>query len=160
MSDNMSDNSDTIRGIVINTVTLEPIARALVSSPDNRFAALTNSEGRFEFTLPKADPAPEGGSDSNTPVSGQIQSGISNRPYMLMARKPGFLSDANGQAQNLQNEALKDVILTLTPESLIVGAVALPTSEPPDTIMLQVFRRQVQAGPPPRLPVGALQSPP
>ena len=155
-----SDNTDTdtIHGIVINNVTHEPIARALVSSPDNRFAALTNSEGRFEFTLPKADPAPEGGSDSNTPVSGQIQSGISNRPYMLMARKPGFLSDANGQAQNLQNEALKDLTLTLTPESLIVGAVTLPTSEPPDSIMLQVFRRQVQDGRARWLPVGGAQS--
>ena len=114
-------DTDTIHGIVVNSVTHEPIVRALVSSPDNRFVALTNSEGRFEFTLPKADPAPEGGSDSNTPVSGQIQSGISNRAYMLMARKPGFLSDANSQAQNLQNEALKDLTLMLTPEGLIVG---------------------------------------
>jgi hypothetical protein len=158
MSDNMSDNSDTIRGIVINSVTHEPIARALVSSPDNRFAALTNSEGRFEFTLPKVDSAPEGGSDSTTPVSGQIQSAIPNRPYMLMARKPGFLADANSQAQNLLNEALKHVTLTLTPESLIVGAVTLPTSEPPDSIMLQVFRRQVQDGRARWVPAGGAQS--
>jgi hypothetical protein len=69
-----------------------------------------------------------------------------NRPYMLMARKPGFLADSDGQVQNLQNEALKDLTLALTPESLIVGAVTLPTSEPPDNIMLQVYRRQVQEG--------------
>jgi hypothetical protein len=158
MSDNMSNDTDTIRGIVINSVTHEPIARALVSSPDNRFAALTNSEGHFEFTLPRVDSATESGSDSNTPVSGQIRSGISNRPYMLMARKPGFLTDANSQAQNLQNESLKDVTLTLTPESLIVGAVTLPTSEPPDSIMLQVFRRQVQDGRAHWIPVGGAQS--
>ena len=151
-------DTDTIHGIVVNSVTHEPIARALVSSPDNRFAALTNSEGRFEFTLPKVDSAPQGDSDSNTPVSGQIQSGISNRPFMLMARKPGFLSDSNGQAQNLQNEALKDLTLTLTPESLIVGAVTLPTSEPPDSIMLQVFRRQVQDGRARWLPAQGAQS--
>jgi hypothetical protein len=151
-------DSDTIHGIVINSVTHEPIVRALVSSPDNRFAALTNSEGRFEFALPKADPAPEGGSDSNTPASGQIQSAIANRPYMLMARKPGFLTDPNSQAQNLQNEALKDLTLTLTPESLIVGTVTLPTSEPPDSIMLQVFRRQVQDGRARWVPVGGAQS--
>ena len=158
MSDNMSGNTDTISGIVINSVTHEPIARALVSSPDNRFATLTNSEGRFEFTLPKVDPAPGSGSDSNTPVSGQIQSSIPNRPYMLMARKPGFLTNPNGQAQNLQNEALKDLTLTLTPESLIVGAGTLPTSEAPDSIMLQVFRRQVQDGRAHWLPVGGAQS--
>jgi len=151
-------DADTIHGIVINSVTHEPIARALVSSPDNRFAALTDSEGRFEFALPKADPAPEGGSDSNNPVSGQIQSSIPNRPYMLMARKPGFLTDPNSQAQNLQNEAMKDFTLTLTPESLIVGAVTLPTSEPPDSITLQVYRRQVQDGRAHWLPVGGAQS--
>jgi hypothetical protein len=158
MSDNISGNTDTIRGIVINSVTHEPIARALVFSPDNRFAALTNSEGHFEFTLPKVDPAPESGSDSKTPVGGQIQSSIPNRPYMLMALKPGFLTNPNGQAQNLQNEALKDLTLTLTPESLILGAVALPTSEAPDSIMLQVFRRQVQDGRAHWLPVGGAQS--
>jgi hypothetical protein len=158
MSENTSGNTDTIRGIVISSLTHEPIARALVSSPDNRFAALTNSEGRFEFTLPKVDPAPEGGSGSTTPVSDQIQSAIPNRPYMLMARKPGFLTDPNSQAQNLQNEALKDVTLALTPESLIVGAVTLPTSEPPDNIILQVFRRQVQDGRAHWIPVGGAQS--
>jgi hypothetical protein len=154
------DNTDTstLRGIVINSVTHEPIARALVFSPDNRFATLTNSEGRFEFTLPKADSAPEGGSDSTTPVSGQMQSSIPNRPYMLMARKPGFLADPNSQAQDLQNEAMKDFTLTLTPESLIVGAVTLPTSEPPDNIMLQVYRRQVQDGRAHWFPVGGAQS--
>ena len=151
-------DTDTIRGIVINSVTHEPIARALVSSPDNRFATLTNSEGRFEFTLPKVDSTPEGGSVLTTPVSGQIQSAIPNRPYMLMARKPGFLDAANGLAQNLQNEALKDVTLALTPESLIVGAVTLPTSEPPDSIMLQVYRRQVQNGRARWLPVRGAQS--
>jgi hypothetical protein len=151
-------DTDTVRGIVINSVTHEPIARALVSSPDNRFATLTNSEGSFEFTLPKIDSAPEGGSDSTAPVSDQIQSSIPNRPYMLMARKPGFLTDPNSQAQNLQNEALKDVTLALTPESLIVGAVALPTSEPPDSITLQVYRRQVQDGRARWLPVGGAQS--
>jgi hypothetical protein len=152
MSNNMSDNTDTIHGIVINSATHEPIARSLVSSPDNRFAALTNSEGRFEFTLPRVDSIPEGGSD------GRIQSAIRNRPYMLMARKPGFLADSNGQVQNLQNEALKDLTLTLTPESLIVGAVTLPTSEPPDSIMLQVYRRQVQDGRARWVPAGGAQS--
>jgi hypothetical protein len=154
----MSDNTDILRGIVINSVTHEPIARALVSSPDNRFATLTNSEGHFEFTFPKVNAAPEGGSDSTTAVSAPIQSAISNRPSMLMVRKPGFLTDPNSLAQNLQNEALKDVTLALTPESLIVGAVTLPTSEPPDSIMLQVYRRQVQDGRAHWLPVGGAQS--
>jgi hypothetical protein len=141
-----ADNSDTIRGMVINSITREPIARSLVYSPDNRFATLTNSEGRFEFTVPKAESAAQGGSDSNTGVSGRVQTGASHRPYALLARKPGYMSDPANPSQNLQNDAAKDLTLTLVPESLIVGTVTLPTSEAPDSITLQIFRQQVQDG--------------
>src|SRR4029077_6822244 len=106
----------------------------------------TNSEGRFEFTLPKIDSAPEGSSVSNTPVSGGIQADVPNRPSVLTARKPGFKVHPNGFAQNFLSEGSNNLTLSLTPESLIVGAVPLPTSEPPDSIMLQVYRRQVQDG--------------
>ena len=134
-----SDNADAIRGVVINSVTHEPIPRALVSSPGNRFATLTNSEGRFEFTLPKPDSASGGSSPSNGPVQNQSV-------YSLMARKPGFLADPNAQAQSFQSNAAKDVTLTLIPEALIVGAVALPSADAPDTITLQIFRRMVHDG--------------
>jgi hypothetical protein len=128
-----SDDSGSIHGVVINSVTHEPIDRALVFSPDNRFATLTNSEGRFEFALAKTDPA----------------NGGSNRPYTLMARKPGFLSDPN-QPANLLNDPSFDgskyLTLTLTPEAVLAGTVTLPTSEAPDSITLELFRRQVQDG--------------
>src|SRR4029077_4378862 len=118
----------------------------------------TNSEGRFEFTLPKIDSAPEGSSVSNTPVSGGIQAAVPNRPSVLTARKPGFMVDPNGFAQNFLNEGSNNLTLTLTPESLIVGAVTLPSSEPPDSIMLQVYRRQVENGRARWLPVRGAQS--
>lgn len=141
-----SDDSDTIRGIVVNSVSREPIPRALVFSPDNRFATLTNAEGRFEFTLSKLDPAVEGDSDSSMPRNTPIHPGPHGLPYMLMARKPGFMSGPNNPGQNLQNGALKDLTLALIPESLIVGTVTLPTSEAPDSITLQIYRRVVQDG--------------
>jgi hypothetical protein len=43
----------TLSGTVVNSVTHAPISRALVYSADNRFAALTDGEGHFEFALPK-----------------------------------------------------------------------------------------------------------
>jgi len=147
-----SDNPDTIRGIVINSVTREPIARALVSSPGNRLATLTNSEGRFEFILPRVATASEGGSGSNAPP------GRSIRSYSLMARKPGFLTDPNSQANNIRNNPSKDLTLALTPEAVIVGTVTLPTSEAPDSITLQIFRRQVQDGRGHYVPAGSAQS--
>ena len=141
-----SDDSGRIHGVLINSVTHEPIDRALVFSPDNRFATLTNSEGRFEFASAKADPA-DGGSD---------------RPYSLMARKPGFLDDHNQPVNNLRNdtslERSKDLTLTLTPEAVLAGTVALPTSEAPDSITLELFRRQLQDGRARWVQIGASRS--
>jgi hypothetical protein len=142
-----SGAGESIGGIVINSVTREPIARALVYSPDARFATLTNSEGRFEFSLPKIEPAVEGSSDfSPEDASGAAAPIAANRPFALAVRKPGFMPDPSNHGQNLQGEAGRDVTLGLIPESLIVGNVSLPTSEAPDTIGLQLFRREVQNG--------------
>ena len=155
LSDNTSDNasqSSSIRGVVVNSVTGEPIARALVSSPDDRFATMTNSEGRFEFNLPKVD---RDDSNANGPVMGRH--GFSNRPY-LTARKPGFLSERNGGGQISEIGAQQELTLVLVPESIIVGTVTLPTSEAPDSITLQLFRREVQDGRSHWVPAGGAQS--
>jgi hypothetical protein len=154
----MSDTTDAIRGVVINSATHEPIARALVYSPDSRFATMTNSEGRFEFTLAKPDPATEEGSQDSNPSAGRMQSAAFNRPYMLTARKPGFMPDPDNPGQNLQNDPLKDLTLALIPESLIIGTVTLPSSEAPNNLRLQIFRRQVQDGRARWVPAGGSQS--
>lgn len=148
-----SDSSNTIRGIVLNSVTHEPIARALVTSESNHFAALTNSDGRFEFTLPDAHSATEDTSISPHPANGRIPP-ASTRPISLMARKPGFLSDPNNAGQTFRNSPSngpstspsKDVILTLIPEALIIGAVTLSTAEAPESVTLQLYRHVVQDG--------------
>lgn len=156
LAQSTSDSTDTIRGIVINSITREPIPRALVSSLDNRFATLTNSEGRFEFTFANAEAAVGEGSNANSPAGG---GGIVfNGPSTLTARKPGFLTDRNNFGQDLQNQSFRELTLTLTPESLIIGTVALPTSEAPDSITVQIFRRQVQEGRAHWVPVGATRS--
>src|SRR5215468_581846 len=46
------EHSQVLRGTVINSLTREPIGRALVLSPDNRFAVMTDDQGRFQFTIP------------------------------------------------------------------------------------------------------------
>ena len=150
-----SDSDDTIQGTVINSVTHEPIARALVSSPDSRFATLTNGEGHFEFTIPKT--GAESGGDSGASAGGGDHWIPPNRPYMLMARKPGFLQDPYNPGKQLQDE-MKEVTLALIPEGLIVGTVSLPTSEAPDSITLELFRREVQEGSAHYIPAGQTQS--
>jgi len=53
----VQDNTpSTVHGTVVNAVTHDPVGRALVRSPDDRYATLTDSEGHFEFALPKAPP--------------------------------------------------------------------------------------------------------
>jgi hypothetical protein len=138
-------STDRISGTVVNGVTHEPVGHALVLSPDERFATMTDSDGRFEFIFSQ--------SDSGQGTAGSITPGVSagfngnTRPYALTARKPGFLSDTGNPQQTLQGmQSGQDITVPLVPEALIVGHVALPTSQPPDNIQVQLYRRQVQNG--------------
>jgi len=54
-SSQADEQKNSVRGTVINQLTHAPVPRALVYSPDNRYAAMTDGDGRFEFTLPKAN---------------------------------------------------------------------------------------------------------
>ncbi len=55
--------TETIRGTVVNSVTHEPIGRALVYSLDNRFAMMCDAGGHFEFKIPRAKNEAETGMD-------------------------------------------------------------------------------------------------
>lgn len=124
--------TESIRGTVVNGLTHDAIAHALVFSPDNRFATMTDSEGHFEFTFPASSAAM--GSETGPP----------NRPDTLTARKPGFLDDPT-RAANLSLVG-KQVTIILTPEALIAGRVILPSSDASDRIQVELYRRQVQDG--------------
>ena len=140
----LEDKQERLRGILVNSVTHEPVGRALVHSGDNRFAMFTDSEGRFEFTFPQADSeknrADEPGSPDGFRHRGQ------DLQIVLMAKKPGFLEDHMGIQNPQTDPAGKEITIPLTPEALIVGRVVLATSEPSDTIQLELYRRQVQEG--------------
>jgi hypothetical protein len=125
-ADAQADENDSLEGVVLNNLTHEPISRALVASPDNRFATMTDGQGHFEFRFPK------GGT------------GIANRPTALVARKPGYLSGPSPETE--LPASTKQVTLALTPEGLLIGHVSLPSSEAADRIQLQLYRRQVEDG--------------
>jgi len=158
---NASDSPDRIRGAVINSVTREPIPRALVMSPDKRFATMTDSEGHFEFVFPQAasressNPSESSEAVDASVVSdadlGQIRHlvrvGDGSRPQVLMAQKPGFLSETDNAERNLwEIPAGNDVTILLIPEGVIAGIVALPKSESPDPIQVELFHWQVMDG--------------
>jgi hypothetical protein len=129
----------SIRGTVINGVTHEPIGRALVYTPDDRFARWTDSDGHFDYPLPK----------TVTDVSSfPLATGQNQSQYTfccVQARKPGFLSDPN-QSQGTEMALGSEPTITLIPEGLIKGRVALPSSDAAFGIVVEIFSRQVQDG--------------
>jgi hypothetical protein len=143
-SDNPQNN--VVYGTVVNSVTHEPIGRALVYSGDNRFAALTNGEGHFEFTLPEA---PETGTGDGI-TSGDSQSGprrSSSFFSWLMARKPGFLDDPHQRSQ-VRAAPGTELTIPLMPEALIKGRVTLSTGDPAIGMNVQLFTTRVREGTP------------
>jgi hypothetical protein len=143
---------NTVRGVVVNSVTREPIGRALVYSPDNRFATLTDDQGHFEFELPEVSTATgSAGSYETVSREGVSYSGnlYANFPAVLIARKPGFLSSDRQGGIFVHAPTVvigKDVTIALVPEARIVGRVALPSSNASDRIPVHLYRRQILEG--------------
>jgi hypothetical protein len=147
-----TDPADRIRGVVINSVTREPISRALVFSPDNAFAAMTDDRGRFEFTFTPAASQPAiafdtGGLQQNS----GFQNPTPNRPNAFMARKVGFVGPNYEQPNNIQafsplSPDQKDVIISLVPEARIVGHVNLTGSDGSNKMQVALYRRVLREG--------------
>ena len=55
-ADPASQVTDHIHGVVINSVDKKTIARALVTSQDQRMATMTDSQGRFTFDILRQTP--------------------------------------------------------------------------------------------------------
>lgn len=146
----------TIHGTVVNSITHAPISRALVYSPDNRFAMLTDGEGQFEFTLPKA-----GSESGSTIFSGQPHQmwpvAGAGSPVWLMARKPGYLEDPN-ERWHVDPPPNGDNTISLIPEGLIKGRVVIAEADPPSGINVQLYSQQVQDGMPRWVHAGSVRA--
>jgi hypothetical protein len=135
-----NSQTETIQGTVVNSVTDEPIGRALVYSPDHRFATMTDSEGHFSFTFP-APSTVEANSGFN-PSGSRVSPRAPSRPETLEAKKPGFLDSRRIEKLS----ADKELTISLIPEAVITGRVVLPSSDAPDRIELELYRQWVQDG--------------
>jgi hypothetical protein len=108
-----------VRGVVENSLTHQPIARALVESRGN--GVLTDGEGRFELNL----------------AAGYTQ---------IRARRPGF-GDGRGTWRLLEvGPDMPDLTLPLTPSAAITGHVTLPDGEPAEGIHVYAYRRRASEG--------------
>jgi hypothetical protein len=144
-------HTDTLRGTVVNSVTHEPIGRALVHSPDNRFATVTGDRGQFEFNFPRSEPGQLVTSASTYSAPGSVRESrlqyvSSNRPTNLMAAKPGYLFEENEGQGALVSADQQVLTIALTPEALVVGHILLPSVDYLDRIQVELYRREHQQG--------------
>ena len=135
--------SDAVQGTVVNAVTGEGIGRALVYSPDNRYAMFTDGQGHFQFTLPK--PSLPAQSDEISVSTGSAVAITTHGPAMFSARKPGFIDESGFQTQFSSG---KDIVISLLPETIIQGRILLSDSDAAAGINVELFTRQVQDGRP------------
>ena len=136
--DSPSNQPVSIQGTVVNSVTHEPIGRAQVYSPDNRFAAMTDDQGHFEMPAPQQTTSGGGGSGLLMIVGGS--GGLT-----LTARKPGFLPERSGEPNRVVPGA-NDLTISLVPEAILMGRILLEGPDSRDEVQVQLFHREIRDG--------------
>jgi hypothetical protein len=144
------DSGSSVHGKVLNRVTQEPISRALVFSPDQRYATLTDDRGRFEFRFPPQVPEPKeeqtATPDAEVFRARRLRMMQNARPAMFFVRKPGFLQNANRLLSGRVTANQSEIVIYLDPESLIVGQVNIPGSEGDMRIRVELYQRNIREG--------------
>lgn len=135
----------TVRGRVLNKITSEPVARALVTTNGTEYATLTNDRGQFEIKIvrPQQQTSPAG--------SGGVTGGMAMSAPFLQARKPGFLDNNHRGSRAFQSmirekDGTLDATIYLLPEALIVGHLNVPGSEGDVRIECELYQRRLQNG--------------
>jgi hypothetical protein len=121
---------------VLNQITKEPIARALVATLDGQFATMTDDRGQFEYRMP----------EQNLQAGTVAASRFSGSRGLFQARKPGYLSNPRNSAMERVTGKQSEVTIYLVPESLIVGHVTVPGSEGEVRINVELYRREMRDG--------------
>jgi hypothetical protein len=124
----------TLHGIVMNSVTGQPLPRALVRiEGDANTGALTDGEGRFQIP--------------GLPVGPQTirvhKPGFHDRPYAT--EDVGYQNDGPAHSVLVAAE-MPDVAFMLTPTSAIYGHVELSTGDPALGITLTLLKQVVRNG--------------
>ncbi len=125
----------TVHGLVRNSLTGEPLARALVRiEGDASDGALTDGEGRFE--IPGLPPGPQ--------LFETLKPGFQDRPFPAGT---SLMDGAAGEPHNVIVAAqMPDLVFTMAPTCAIHGQVELSTGDPAQGITVQLLKRNVQDG--------------
>ena len=138
---NTSQNnaSTTVHGRVLNSVTKEPVARALVVTAGDDAAAMTDDRGQFELKIA----TPEAGRNVVASRPG-VSFGTARIRGAFQVRKPGFVPGGHNSMQPFSNG--EEITLYLTPEALIIGYVTVPGSEGDVRIQCQLYAHGMREG--------------
>lgn len=121
--------TEKVTGTVIDSVTHQPIARAMVRSIDGQFAGFTDDRGHFEFEFKP----PEPGGDGDQISAGSFAGGA------ITVRRPGYFDTSFVTTQ-------QDKTVSLVPEGVIFGRVAIPNSDGSERTTVELYGRRVQGG--------------
>jgi len=129
-----------LRGRVLNSVTNEPVGRALVIMQANDAATFTDDFGQFELNISQKQYT--AGSETSTMF-------VSMSGGPVQVRKPGFIQVDNMPTPSLVPDSTKnvpDVTIRLVPEALIIGHVDVPGWEGEVRIQCQLYRLEMPEG--------------
>lgn len=130
----------TVRGAVVNAVTSQPVARALVSLAQDQ-AMLTDTNGQFSF----ANVAAGNYALSVTKPGYQGRGGFMGGMHSV----PPFTRQHPEPPLQIQvGPDMPSVSLSIVPLAAIAGHIALSTADPADEIRIQAFDRRIQNGRP------------
>lgn len=119
---------------VVNSVTGQPVAGVLVTSPGRPLAVLTDSQGHFPFDLTRAAQPAAG----TSPMSLQL---------VFQLRKPGYLTrSALASVQSYAGAAVPSIELSIKPAASISGRIQSEDGILPPQVQVALFRHQVLQG--------------
>ena len=129
-----------LHGIVVDSHTGKPIARALVQAFGDRLATLTDHDGRFALDLGFTEPSSGQNSLRRGPQGSEVT-------YLgLTARKPGYVARPQSVNMVAASALEQDFTLKLTPESVIQGRIAASGDDHPENVRVSLLFRQNRQG--------------
>ncbi len=131
-----------VHGTVVNAVTGQPIARALVALSQDQ-AILTNSDGEFSF-----DHVPSGTYSVSVNKPGYQDFGNMSRGMIMRVGRGGIPPRPLPSIPVQVGPDMPPLTFRIAPLAMIVGHLTLSTADPADGIQVQVFVRQLQNGRP------------
>jgi hypothetical protein len=135
-----------LNAVVVNSTDGKPVPRVLVTSPDRRMAAMTDSEGRFSFDLRRAGSQAESHVFSSFPPT--PTPAVTTIPIQFQVRRPGYISDSVILHLPAIPPAEPEPTLQLkiVPAAVLTGHLYPDAGDLPANLSVQLRRKQIQNG--------------